>query len=363
MTLLSNSQWEEFLSSYPDAHILQTGAWGALKAEFGWQAAHLAFGPSGAPGAVGAQVLFRRLPLGLQIAYIPKGPVGNAVKEPDPEDGGVASDQRPDWPGQFWRGVDDLCRQRNAVFLIVEPDGWANSSQDRQAVFDPIQPARSLPGFRLGTRSIQPPRSIRIDISGEETEILARMKQKTRYNLRLAQKKGVVVHPSADLDNFYGLMMQTGERDAFGVHSLVYYRRAYELFHPGGECELLMAEYEGRPLAGLMVFAHGKRAWYFYGASSNEHRELMPTYLLQWEAIRWARQRGCTEYDLWGVPDEEEAVLEANFETHSSGLWGVYRFKRGFGGKLSRAYGPWERVYNPALYALYRIWSRAHAEV
>ena len=103
-----------------------------------------------------------------------------------------------------------------------------------------------------------------------------------------------------------------------------------------------------------MVFYQGWRAWYFYGASSDEERNRMPAYLLQWEAMRWARLHGCREYDLWGVPDEDESVLEANFTGRSDGLWGVYRFKRGFGGKLARSVGAWRRVYNPALYRLYQ---------
>jgi lipid II:glycine glycyltransferase (peptidoglycan interpeptide bridge formation enzyme) len=195
-----------------------------------------------------------------------------------------------------------------------------------------------------------------VDLHGDEDQILARMKQKTRYNIRLALKKGVVVYPSSDVDTFYRLMTITGERDRFGYHSLAYYQRAFELFYPHGECELLMAEYQGEPLAALMVFARGKRAWYFYGASASQHRERMPTYLLQWEAMRWARSRGCSTYDLWGVPDYDVPTLEANFTKRSEGLWGVYRFKRGFGGQLQRAYGSWDRVYRPALYAFYRWW-------
>jgi lipid II:glycine glycyltransferase (peptidoglycan interpeptide bridge formation enzyme) len=182
------------------------------------------------------------------------------------------------------------------------------------------------------------------------------MKQKTRYNIRLAVKRGVIVRPCADLGLFSQLMVETGQRDRFGVHSPDYYRQAYELFNPRGECELLLAEIEGNPLAALMVFAHGPRAWYFYGASSNVQRDHMPTYLLQWEAMRWARQRGCREYDLWGVPDAGEEELEAGFTSRSNGLWGVYRFKRGFGGTLRRSAGPWDRVYNPLLYRLYRRW-------
>jgi lipid II:glycine glycyltransferase (peptidoglycan interpeptide bridge formation enzyme) len=184
------------------------------------------------------------------------------------------------------------------------------------------------------------------------------MKQKTRYNIRLALRKGVIVQPSADLDLFYRLLDATGQRDQFGIHSVVYYRRAYELFHPRGEGELLLAQFEGEVLAALMAFAHGERAWYFYGASAGQRRDLMPTYLIQWEAMRWARARGCTEYDLWGVPDVDQQVLESQFTARADGLWGVYRFKRGFGGQLHRAAGPWDRVYRDSFYKVYLWWLR-----
>jgi peptidoglycan pentaglycine glycine transferase (the first glycine) len=110
-----------------------------------------------------------------------------------------------------------------------------------------------------------------------------------------------------------------------------------------------------------MVFSHGKRAWYLYGASNDEERNRMPAYLLQWEAMRWATQRGCTQYDLWGVPDAGEEDLEAQFERRSDGLWGVYRFKRGFGGVLRRAAPTYEKALNLPLFWLYRIWARQRA--
>jgi peptidoglycan pentaglycine glycine transferase (the first glycine) len=115
-------------------------------------------------------------------------------------------------------------------------------------------------------------------------------------------------------------------------------------------------------LAALMVFAYGKRSWYFYGGSANIHRERMPNYLLQWEAMRWARTQGCTEYDFWGVPDADLETLEAGFTQRTDGLWGVYRFKRGFGGELRRALGPWDRVYQPLLYRLYLLWQRSRGD-
>ncbi len=323
MPELTSREWDQFLRQYPDAHILQTSAWGALKSDFGWDAVQLA------SGAVGAQILFRRLPLGYSLAYLPKGPVGET------------------WP-DLWPEVDEVCRRRKAVFLKLEPDLWAGAAD---SLWGGAPPA----GFRLSPHEIQPPRTIVVDLQPDEEQILARMKQKTRYNIRLAQKKGVVIRPSEDVDAFFELINITGARAEFDVHSLEYYRRAHALFHPRSECEILQAEFEGEPLAALMVFARGKRAWYLYGASSDRHRNLMPTYLLQWEAMRWASARGCDSYDFWGVPDVDREVLEANFTRRNDGLWGVYRFKRGFGGDVQRAAGPWDRVYNPLLYRLYLL--------
>jgi lipid II:glycine glycyltransferase (peptidoglycan interpeptide bridge formation enzyme) len=291
MPEVSPPVWDQFLARHPDAHLLQTSAWGLLKSGFGWQPVSI-LSPG---GEMGAQVLFRHLPFGLTVAYIPKGPVGS----------GEGAQGLPDW-GVLWTEVDKVCRQRRAIFLKVEPDYWEPQSVDDQRQTAPV-------GFSFSRQDIQPPRTLLVDLRGSEDDILGRMKQKTRYNVRLALKKGIVVYPSADLGVFYRLMAVTGQRDVFGVHSRAYYQRAFELFHPQGECEILMAAFEGQPVASLMVFARGQRAWYFYGASADEQRERMPTYLLQWEAMRWARSRGCSQYDLWGVPDAAEQTLEADF--------------------------------------------------
>jgi lipid II:glycine glycyltransferase (peptidoglycan interpeptide bridge formation enzyme) len=156
------------------------------------------------------------------------------------------------------------------------------------------------------------------------------------------------------------MMKQTGERDRFGVHSQAYYQAAYDLFHPSESGELFTAFYNDHPLASLMAFKRGKTAWYLYGASSSEMRNLMPTYLLQWQAMLWAKGKGCLEYDLWGIPDLEESDLEDNFTQRESheGLWGVYRFKRGFGGDILRSLGAYDRVYSSGMYALYQHFNK-----
>jgi peptidoglycan pentaglycine glycine transferase (the first glycine) len=147
-------------------------------------------------------------------------------------------------------------------------------------------------------------------------------------------------------------MQVTGSRNEFGVHSPEYYTLAYDLFAPR-DMALILAEHEGDILAGIMVFAVGKTAWYLYGASSDVKRNLMASYGVQWKAIQWAKARGCTEYDMWGIPDAGPDQLEAQFETRSDGLWGVYGFKRGWGGDVVRSLGAWDKVYNPLVYTAY----------
>jgi len=331
MSKVSFEQWKAFLSKFENPHILQTAEWGELKRAFGWDGERLI------TGDWGIQILFRKLPLGFTVAYAPKP---------------VFSNQSSVISEQFWREVDEVCRKKRAVFLKIEPDSW---EADNCSLFT------GHSSLITSLHNIQPPRTIVVSLEGSENDILNRMKQKCRYNTRLAEKKDVIVRSWDDLNGFHRMMTITGGRDGFGVHSLAYYRKAYELFHPVGMADILVAEYESRPLAALMVFALGQRAYYLYGASTDDERNRMPTYLLQWRAMQWAKERGCTEYDLWGVPDADEETLEAQFETRHDGLWGVYRFKRGFGGQVKRAAQALDRVYMPLLYRLY-LWRFAGRE-
>lgn len=328
MPEISRSEWDAWIADFRCIHLLQTSAWGELKSSFGWQPVRWVDRLT--ETTVGAQILFRRLPLGFSIAYIARGPI---------TDLGYYD---LNWP-QLWPALDQICKQHRAIFLRVEPDLWE----------DEEKPAPIPLGMVKSTQSIQPPRTILVDLKGDEAELLARMKQKTRYNIRLAEKKGIRVYPTSDLTDFYRLITVTGKRDQFGVHSLDYYQAAYNVFTSSGNCQLLQADFDGEPLAALMVFTSGERAWYLYGASSDLHREKMPAYLLQWEAMRWAKAQGAIEYDLYGIPDLPEPDLEREFTRRSDGLWGVYRFKRGFGGDIRRAAGPWDRVYQPFPYRIY----------
>lgn len=340
--------WEDFVASHPAGHLLQRWAWGELKARQGWRAWRLALTEAGRPIA-GAQLLLRRLPLGFSAGYVPKGP--------------LVDWQSPDQVQAVLTGLHRVCRSHRSIFLKIEPN----------APDDALLAATLQAHAFVAGASVQPRRSLVIDLSRPEEAILAGMKQKTRYNIRLAERKGVQVRPGtlSDMAIFYEMMQITGRRDGFGIHSLDYYRAAFELFAPQ-HAALLLAEVEGEPVAGLMAFAHGTAAYYLFGASSDRHREKMPTYLLQWAAMRWAKARGCTSYDLWGIPDADADTLEAALMQPEAtpepaaasgqsadvrgGLWGVYRFKRGFGGQLVRTAGAFDYVYNRPGYWLYRRW-------
>jgi lipid II:glycine glycyltransferase (peptidoglycan interpeptide bridge formation enzyme) len=331
--------WDAFVAAHREGHILQASGWGRLKEGFGWEPQRLAVWTEGQIAA-GAQILYRRLPGGWRLAYVPKGPVVDLA--------------RPDLVAPLLDAVHTACRARRAFALKIEPDlPDAPSLAERLAGI----------GFRPSEHTIQPRRTILIDLSGSEDEILMRMKSKTRYNIRLASRKGVEVRaggPEA-MATFNRLISVTGERQEFGTHSAAYYRRAYESLAPAGQAQLFVAQYEGEPLAAVFACALGRKAWYMYGASSNQHRELMAPYVVQWAAMQWARGRGCATYDLWGIPDEDEGVLEAQFTERSDGLWGVYRHKRGYGGQVTRYAGAFDYIYRMPLYALYRLASRLRA--
>ncbi len=327
----TDREWDEIVAAHAKGSILQTRGWGKLKSEFGWDWDLARAGESG------ALILYRPLPLSLgAIAYAPRGPV-------------------VDWrdsqaTAALWQEMKATARRRRAWALWVEPP--LLDAPDARSRLQAL-------GMRPTLRTIQPPRTIEIDLTPSEEDILMRMKSKTRYNIRLAERKGVQVREGdlQDVSTFHQLIEATSERNEFGVHSARYYQRVMEIFHPQGQASLWLAEVEGDVVAGIIVAALGDRAWYFYGASSSRHRKKMPTYALQWAAIRWAKARGCATYDLWGIPDADEETLEAEFTQRSDGLWGVYRFKRGFGGEVTRFVGLWETPLHP----LYPLAARLYA--
>ena len=194
--IVSLSDWNRFLSSHPNAHLLQTGEWGELKSAFGWKPIRIV------NGNCGVQILYRKLPLSFTIGYIPKANLDQSL----------------------WQEIDAICKKNRAIFLKLEQDRWEGNERNGNSLLTNDGGASPWDKLRISPHNIQPPRTIIMDIKGGGEEILARMKQKTRYNIRLAEKKGVTVRAWSDIDSFHKMMLLTGRRDGFGVHSLEYYK-------------------------------------------------------------------------------------------------------------------------------------------
>ncbi len=321
--------WDAWMSASPSGHLLQSWGWGELKASVGWHPLHLALWDAQHEQIVAAAQVLRRTPLHLplrmgHLAYIPKGPV-------------------VDWSGHdvsnlmqtFFSQLRTILLKQGALALQTEFACDVESTESKLLIRD-----LDAMNFRR-VQSIQPERTIVLDITPDEDTLLANMKEKWRYNIRLAGRKGVqirVAKTAEDVEKWYGLLQTTSIRDRFGIHTLEYYRRAWQIFAPREQARLLLAHFNGQLLAGIFVGLMAKQAIYLYGASSNEQRQLMPNYLLQWEAIRWAKQAGATTYDFWGIPETDE---------QSEAMAGVYRFKSGWGGKIVRFVGNYECMYRP----------------
>ncbi len=324
--------WDRFVAAQPRGHSMQQSAWAALKCAYGWEASRVALVTvESGQIAAGAQILYRALGRVASMAYIPMGPYV------------TGEDQ---WT-LLWSAIRKRAIQHKAAFLKCEPGLYLD---------DPA-PDFAAWGFVRSTQTVQPPRSIVIDLRGDDEAIMARMNQGTRRKIRKSLKSEIRYYEGSreDLAIFNQMMQTTGERNDFGVHAPEYYADMYDQFVPRGDGVLLLAEHDGDPLGGIMVLACGRMAWYPAGASSNVKRNLMATYGLQWQAIQWAQAHGCRYYDLWGVPDEDAETLEAQFQERSDGLWGVYGFKRGFGGRVTRSAGAWDKVYHNWLYNAYKL--------
>lgn len=320
--------WDRLLSALPDPHLLQSAGWGTFKSKVGWRADRWVWrDESGSPRAA-AQVLARRWPSSggfLSVVYCPRGPVL------DWEDDGLAR--------VVLRDLSSLAARRGTVLLKVEPDVPAS---------DAVTSALIDAGWRPSDQPVQFSSTMLLDLRRSDDELLASMKPKWRYNIRLAERRGVTVRPAgrADFDRLYDLYVETSVRDGFVIRPREYYVRAWGDFVDAGLAQPLAAEVAGRTVAGLVAYRFGRRAWYLYGMSGSAHREAMPNHALQWAAIRWARDAGCHTYDFWGAPDALDPA---------DPLWGLYRFKEGFGARHVRLVGSWDVTLRPRLYWAYSV--------
>jgi len=332
--------WRQALAALPDPHPLQSWTWGQFKGRWGWQPIPLLLqlhdNPEDHEPLAGAMLLKRQLPrLPFSVLYVPKGPVMDYKNGPLRR---VVMAQ-----------LEQIARQEKAIFVKIDPDvvwSWGLEQERRSPVGAKFVAELEQRGWRFSDDQIQFRNTVELDLTRSEDDLLAAMKQKTRYNIRLAGRKDVVVHlgTDADFETIADMYMTTAARDEFAVRPADYYLDAWRSLYDAGLAQPLLAEYEGQPLGAVIIVRYGRRAIYMYGASTNIERRRMPNYLLQWEAMRWAKAQGCEVYDFWGAPDEF---------VESDPLWGVWRFKAGFQGQVVRHIGAWDYPNRPFWYWVY----------
>ncbi len=368
---MESSFWNAVISKLPTPHFLQTYEWGQVKAKYGWSPLYAVWTDRqcsvfsdqslstenwklNTEHCVAAALILKRQILRngfaarLSVLYSPKGPL-------------------LDWSNEslrtrVLRDLQAYAKKQGAIFLKMDPDVMLGTgvSQSGDDVVDTVGQSVVSDMKRMGWEysgdQIQFKNTVLIDLSAPEEQMLARMKQKTRYNVRLAEKKGVTLRVGTpdDLGMLYKMYAETSLRDGFVIRDEGYYRTVWERFmlnvksnasHDAQPCaEPLVAEVNSEPVAAIFVFYFAGRAYYVYGMSRDMHREKMPTYLLQWEAMKRAKAKGCTVYDLWGAPEV--------FDERDS-MWGVYRFKEGLGGRVVRTLGAWDFAPSPLWYKMY----------
>jgi peptidoglycan pentaglycine glycine transferase (the first glycine) len=336
-TVTDRVAWDDALARLPNAHILQSWDWGAFKESWGWRPQRLRILHRGETAAA-AQILHRRLPrLPLQISYVPKGP---ALDFNDRE-----------LTQYVMAALEAEGRRQRSILVKIDPDLWLGTDTDTAQVNESSHAVLQMllhRGWRSSHEQIQFKNTVVVDLRPDEEALLAQMKAKTRYNIHLAERKGVRVHvgAAADMETFYRLYHETSQRDGFLIRPFNYYQDVWSRFLHAGRAHLLLAAVDDTCIAGLMMFVFGESAWYMYGASSDSYRNLMPNYLLQWRAMRAARELGCRRYDMWGAPDTFD---------ESQPMWGVYRFKTGFGGDTWRGMGAYDYAVSHPLYHLYTV--------
>ncbi len=354
-------RWNEVIQTFPGAHLLQTSQWAEVKSRSGWTAEYLIWYVDEG-GLVrteflssdldkkaikaAALVLERKAFPGLSVMYIPKGPLFI-----DQEDTHLAD--------QVLSDLEVFARKAGVIQLKIDLDlllGWGVPGEDTEKNNPAGKRFMDLlldHGWRFSPDQIQFRNTVLIDLVRDQEEILAGMKSKTRYNIRLAGRKGISVRQGnkEDLKTLYQMYADTSVRGSFTIREEEYYLNVWNSFlnddlDPEFDpaAQPLVAEFEGKPVAGAVIFKYGKRAWYLHGMSLPEHSDKMAPHLIQWEAICWAKAAGCEVYDMWGAPD----VFD-----ESDSLWGIYRFKRGYGGQVTRSIGAWDYPAKPWLYSIY----------
>lgn len=325
ITAPEKNLWNDFVARSANPSVLQSYEWGEFKAQFGWQPIRILLDGEREPVA-GISVLKREAPfVKHSFFYAPRGPIMDFSNKELLHD--------------LLERVEKEADRYHAISLKIDPE----IPEDDLAARDNLKAL----GFEKALKQVQPRATLIVNLDRDLAGILKSFEEKTRYNIRLSEKKGVVVREDVSekgIEIFNELYKETARRDNFLVHPPVYYQKLREIMFPAGLGTNFIAYFEGKPVGAVIILAFGRRISYLYGASASEYRNVMPNHLLHWEVIKWAKDRGYKEYDLWGVPANPQA---------GHPLFGVYRFKKGFNGRLVKYIGAYDFPYSPLFFNLF----------
>lgn len=336
-TIEDKNQIDNFIlaQSLKSGSFLQFYFWGEFQNQYGFKIWRLGvFNQEVLQGI--ALIIKHPLPVGKSYLYCPKGPVFKRSEKLAV--GSRKQEARGEMYTLIFERIKEIAQAENAILFRFEP---------------PVSTEQfsGLPET-LGIKkvsSVQPQTTWVLNLKTSEEEILSQMKQKTRYNIRLAEKKKVHIRTSGnpkEAEQFFSLAKETAQRNRIRTHPKKYYNKMMESLSPHNLVKFYIAEYRNKALAINLMLSFGDTVTYLHGGSTYEHRNVMASYLLHWQAIKDAKQEGKSYYDFGGVSPEEETGHK----------WaGISRFKRGFGGTEVNSAGTFEKVLSPGWYWLYRI--------
>ncbi len=317
-----NARWDELVIATGQPHLTQSAAWALLKALTGWEARRFVFDDGGV-----AQVLVRRLPLGITVAYAPRGPLV------------PASALAPAIVALREALASDRCAS-----LLCDPE---------VAPDDALRASLGRAGVRPSPVYVQPRRTLLMDLSVDPEAALGAMRKKTRQYIHKAERAGVVTEETKDLDRFLAVLRKVGERDRFALHSREYFATLTRAL--GERAHILLARVGDEDCGAMLLARMADRAWELYGGWSGAHAEARPFYLLKWRAMRRMGALGAVRYDMWGLSEHGDRQTSGG---STDALAGVENFKLGFGGQVTEWIGALETPVRPLLYPLWQLGAR-----
>lgn len=333
-----NKKLMEFLETNKKSHFLQSPEWAKVKSD--WKNEMIVIEENGEIKGT-MSILLRKVPIfNRYIMYAPRGFVCN---EHDKETLKKLTEK-----------AKEIAKKYKAFIFRMDPD-IPNTDEEFKSI------AKEL-GYKMKEniknidQVIQPKYVFRLTLTNKtEDELLASFNQKTRYNIRLAIKKGVTVREGTkeDLKIFYDIMKETGSRDNFFIRPLAYFEHIYDCMGPE-HVKLIIAEHDGTPISAVLPIKYGNKVWYLYGGSSNKYRNLMPNYLLQFEMMKWGLESNCDIYDFRGV---------SGFKDEHDPQYGVYRFKKGFNGDFVEFVNELYIVFNPLMNTIFNISEKCYKQL